>query len=496
MRMFMVICRWLDGLRQEMRGWTRGSRMWLAIPLLLAMAAPGMAAEGGHAEAAVPFWTVLPFAVYLLAIAVLPLFAAHFWEHNRNKFILAVVISLPILGFLFTGHPEGPHWLIHSLKEYAAFIALLASLYIITGGVYIRGSFAGTPLVNTVFLAIGALVASFVGTTGASMLLIRPILRANAKRTRVAHIVIFFIFIVSNGAGMLTPLGDPPLFLGFLRGVPFLWTFKLWMPWALVNGLLLVIFNLYDQAVLNREEKERPGSQLEEVQQVKEPLHFEGALNFLFLAGVIAVIYVMGAYGSAIHPNADVQLLCQVGGMLAMAGLSLKLTGKETRTANKFSWGPIIEVAVIFIGIFVTMVPALKYLEMKAASGDIQVTQPWQFFWMSGALSSFLDNAPTYLTFASLATGVVNQAHPAAGLTADALGGMLAYPDGILFLTAISCGSVFMGANTYIGNGPNFMVKAIAEESGVKMPSFFGYMAYSGAILIPLFVIVTLVFFR
>jgi Na+/H+ antiporter NhaD/arsenite permease-like protein len=343
-------------------------------------------------------------------------------------------------------------------------------------------------------MTVGALLASFIGTTGASMLLIRPLLRANEKRESKVHIVVFFIFIVSNGAGMLTPLGDPPLFLGFLRGVPFLWTFKLFGPWALVNGALLVLFNLVDQRMLNREEKERPGSQLEQVMKIKEPLRIDGAINFLWLAGVIGVIYGMGRFGAQIAESEDIRALLQVLGMTAMAGLSLFTTAKRSREANQFAWGPILEVAAIFLGIFVTMVPALKILETKGAA--LGVTQPWQYFWATGVLSSFLDNAPTYLTFASLAVGAVNDLDPGANLTADNLGGLVQHPTGALFLIAISCGAVFMGANTYIGNGPNFMVKAIADASGVRMPSFFRYMLWSGLILVPLFVVVTVIFFR
>jgi Na+/H+ antiporter NhaD/arsenite permease-like protein len=447
-----------------------------------------------EALAAPPIWTTLPFVAYLLLIAIAPLAIPHFWEHNRNKLILGMVASVPVLFYLFTGAPHGPEWLHHALREYVAFIALLASLFIISGGVYLRGSLAGTPLVNTGFLTVGALLASFIGTTGASMLLIRPLLRANEKRERKVHIVIFFIFVVSNGAGMLTPLGDPPLFLGFLRGVPFLWTLQLIGPWALVNGALLLLFNLVDQRVLNREERERPGPQLEQVQAVKEPLRIEGGINFLWLFGVIAVIYAMGAYGHQITENEDVLALLQVGGMAAMAVLSLATTPKATRAANQFAWGPILEVAALFIGIFITMIPALKVLEARGA--DLGITQPWQYFWATGMLSSFLDNAPTYLTFASLAVGAVNDMDPSANLSAENLGGLVTHPVGALFLIAISCGAVFMGANTYIGNGPNFMVKAIAESAGVRMPSFFRYMLWSLMILIPLFVVVTIVFFR
>jgi Na+/H+ antiporter NhaD/arsenite permease-like protein len=343
-------------------------------------------------------------------------------------------------------------------------------------------------------MGVGALLASFIGTTGASMLLIRPLLRANEKRERKVHIVVFFIFIVSNGAGMLTPLGDPPLFLGFLRGVPFLWTFQLWGPWLLVNGALLLVFNLLDQRVLNTEDKRRPEAVLDQVMEVKEPLRIEGAINFVWLLGVIAVIYGMGRYGAQIAAGEDTRALLQVNGMAGMASLSLVTTRKEARAANQFGWAPILEVAAIFLGIFVTMVPALKILESKGAA--LGVTEPWQYFWATGALSSFLDNAPTYLTFASLAVGAVNDMDPGANLSADHLGGLVVHPVGSMFLIAISCGAVFMGANTYIGNGPNFMVKAIAEASGVRMPSFFRYMLWSGLILLPLFVVVTLIFFR
>jgi len=441
-----------------------------------------------------PLWTVFPFAFYLLTIAVVPLFFAHFWEHNRNKLLVAVIASAPVVGYLLLVDPRGSELLHHSLREYLAFLSLLGSLFVISGGVYLRGELAGTPIVNTAFLAVGALLASLVGTTGASMLLIRPLLRANHARQRKVHIVVFFIFIVSNGAGMLTPLGDPPLFLGFLRGVDFLWTLRLFAPWALVNGVLLLVFNFLDQAILDNEELERPGSQLEELQRIDEPLSIQGGINFVWLAGVVLVIFLTGKYGARISPNADVLALVGIAGMASLTMLSLATTATSVRLANRFGWAPIVEVAVIFLGIFVTMVPALGYLEANGAS--LGITEPWQFFWASGILSSFLDNAPTYLTFTSMAVGVVNAVDPSAALQADRLGLLAAHPLGALYLTAISCGAVFMGANSYIGNGPNFMVKAIAEESGIRMPSFFGYMAWSCGILIPLFVVVTLIFFN
>jgi Na+/H+ antiporter NhaD/arsenite permease-like protein len=440
--------------------------------------------------ASLPLWTVLPFAAYLAALALVPLAFPSFWERNRNKLALAAAFGLPV-AIVLCWRGEAA-WLVHSAREYAAFITLLAALFVISGGVHLRGSLAGTPLANTTMLAVGALLASLVGTTGASMLLLPPLLRANESRQRKVHIVVFFIFIVSNGGGMLTPLGDPPLYLGFLRGVPFLWTLRLLGPWALVNGALLVVFNLLDQRILDREERERPGSQLEDVQHVEEPLRIEGRRNLVYLLGVLAVVYLTGQYGSRIHPDPEVQLLVQIAGMAVLAAASLATTPAGVRRANHFTWGPILEVAAVFAGVFVTMVPALKVLETRGAA--MGLTRPWHFFWASGLLSSVLDNAPTYLTFASLAVGVLNQG--GAAFTADDLGRVVQHPQGALYLAAVSCGAVFMGANTYIGNGPNFMVKAIAEHRGVAMPGFFGYMLWSAAILIPLFVAVTLIFFR
>jgi Na+/H+ antiporter NhaD/arsenite permease-like protein len=434
-----------------------------------------------------PVWTVLPFVALLLSIAILPLVLPHFWESNRNKGLVAALLALPVALYLVAVHGEaGVHELIEKGKEYASFIVLLASLFVVTGGIYVRGSLAGTPLVNTVVLGLGALIASWIGTTGASVLLIRPLLRANASRARKAHIVVFFIFVVSNCGGLLTPLGDPPLFLGFLKGVPFDWTFRLWPGWLLVNGALLAIFNVWDQIVLAREERERPGAQLEEVMQ-HEPLGIEGAANFGFLAAIVAVIYAAGSgAGNAGEPW---PFGVQEGLMVAVTLLAYATTPGTIRARNAFGFGPIIEVAVLFAGIFVTMAPALLLLNANAK--QFGVSEPWHFFWATGVLSSFLDNAPTYLTFAATACGLDGVALEGRYLaTYLALG-----PKAAETLAAISVGAVFMGANTYIGNGPNFMVKAIAEENGVRMPSFFGYMAYSGGVLVPLFVVATFVFF-
>lgn len=453
-------------------------------------AQPAAAAHGDEMGAAMPFWTLAPFVVLLLCIAVLPLAAPHWWEHNRNKAIVAALLSVPLAIYLVGAWGQGGvHQLVEKWMEYVSFIALLGALFVISGGIYVKGSLSGTPLVNTMILALGALLASFIGTTGASMVLIRPLLRANAPRARRAHIVVFFIFIVSNCGGLLTPLGDPPLFLGFLKGVPFPWTLRLWPLWAFVNGLLLAIFHIWDQVVLNREERERPGSQLEQVQQ-HEPLAIHGGHNVLFLAAIVLTIFASGqglGNGGKPWPYGIQEVL-----MILIGAVSYFATSAETRASNKFGFTPIIEVAVLFAGIFVTMIPAL--LILNAHGGTLGVDEPWEYFWAAGMLSSFLDNAPTYLTFAAAACGRLG-VHLDGSYMADflALDPKLGSDK---ILAAISAGAVFMGANTYIGNGPNFMVKAIAEENGVPMPSFFGYMLYSLGILIPIFIGVTFAFFR
>lgn len=467
------------------------SRGITALTVWLVLSGPLFAAEGGHQGVAMgkllPMWTVGPFALLLLSIALFPLFAAHWWEHNRNKAIIAGVLAVPLAIYLiaYWGR-DGLPLLVHTTEEYLSFIMLLGALFVISGGIYVQGSLSGTPLVNTGLLAFGAVIASFVGTTGASVLLIRPLLRANASRMRKEHVVVFFIFIVSNCGGLLTPLGDPPLFLGFLKGVPFNWTFGLWKEWALVNGMLLVVFNVWDQTTLAREERERAGSQLEAVMQ-HEPLQIKGLHNLLFLGGVVAVIYLNG---QGFLNNAKPWPFWVQAGLLGLLGIvSYFVTPRAIHESNKFGFGPIIEVAILFAGIFLTMAPALEIL--NAYGHQLGVDVPWKFFWATGALSGFLDNAPTYLTFAAMACGMHD-----VPLEGRYLADFLATPQGPELLAAISCGAVFMGANTYIGNGPNFMVKAIAEENGVKMPGFFGYMAYAGMILIPIFVVVTLAFFR
>lgn len=372
-----------------------------------------------------------------------------------------------------------PHWLTHTAIEYVAFITLLWALFYISGGIYIRGTLVGHPHVNAIFLVVGSVLSSFMGTTGASMLLIRPYLRANTHRPRAQIPVIFFIFVVSNMGGILTPLGDPPLYLGFLKGVPFFWTLQLFVQWVVVNVCVIATYWILDSwglkkaqfnfAVLDHEEHEALG--------------IDGGRNFVFLIGVL--LCVLG-YG---HLPAGLGLwreAAQLGGMMMCVLLSKIFTPQDIRPRNNFTLSPVKEVAILFAAIFACMIPALKLLEFHGPG--LGVTLPWQYFWLTGALSSFLDNAPTYLTFLSLGKTL-----PPSGTMVHLIGGEGSIREAIL--AAISCGAVFMGANSYIGNGPNFMVKAIAEGSGVKMPSFFGYMVYSALVLLPTFLLVTWLFF-
>ena len=444
--------------------------------------------------AQLPLVSVLPFVGLLLTIAVAPLVASQWWHSNRNKALVGALLSLPILFQLGMAMGEpGRAVLGEKAHEYIGFIVVIGALFVITGGITIEGSLSGTPLVNTGVLGLGAVLANVLGTTGASVLLIRPLLRANKSRHRTTHIVIFFIFVVANCSGLLTPIGDPPLLLGFLKGVPFEWTLRLWPQWLTTSGVLLVVFNVWDQVVFDREERARPGSQLEQV-MIHEPLRVHGMASVGALIGVLSTIIGAGQAAAAGHPWATGT---QEAIVVGLAGLSYIATPREARERNAFTFGPLVEVAVLFAAIFVTMAPALEILNAWSQGARtvlgmrFGVSQPWEFFWASGALSSVLDNAPTYLTFAASAAGL--QGLPAHG---PFIGALTLHPAAARILAAIATGSVFMGANTYIGNAPNFMVKAIAEDNGIKMPSFFGYMAYSCGILLPIFVAVTLLFFR
>ena len=412
-------------------------------------------------------WSVLPFAGLLLSIALMPLLAEKFWHSNRNRAIVSVGLALPIVVYLLLLE-HGAHGLIHALLDYAEFIAMLAALYTVAGGILIDAELQPTPTVNTTILAVGAVLANLIGTTGASMLLIRPLLRINAARQYRGHLPIFFIFIVGNVGGLLTPLGDPPLFLGFLNGVDFFWTLSLLPHWAVVNGLVLLIHFGWDTLAARREPVR------EQLPQGKIRIH--GGINFLFLVGILAAVLLQseGLLG-------DYRLMqpWPILIMTAMALLSWFLTPREVRQRNDFTWDPMIEVAVLFIGIFITMVPALALLTQHR--DQLNITQPWQFFWLTGILSGLLDNAPTYMTFATIAAG---------GTDFHSMS-----IDDRPVLQAISAGAVFMGALTYIGNGPNFMVKSIAERMGYPMPSFFGYLGVSSAVLLPVLALATYLFF-
>ncbi len=442
-----------------------------------------------------PIWSGLPFVGILLSIALLPLLLPHFWHHHFGKVTAfwALVFAIPFLLFF-----QGAAWheIVHIyLKDYIPFIILLWSLYTVAGGILVEGAPVGTPLANTILLMIGTLTASWVGTTGASMLLIRPMLRMNAARQNKAHLVIFFIFLVSNLGGSLTPLGDPPLFLGFLHGVPFFWTFELLPEMALTSLTVLAIFYVFDTIMLRRESARPYTPQMQHHRT--QGIRIRGLHNLIFLAGIIGGVLFSGLVKLGEFNVLGVPLAVQDelrdGILLAMGLLSLKFTTHEIRTGNGFTWGPIQEVAILFAGIFMTIIPMLAMLragtEGALAFIIAAVREPWHYFWASGILSSFLDNAPTYLTFLTTALGRFFPGLP----EVDAIHALIA--DKEIYLKAISCGAVFMGANTYIGNAPNFMVKSIAEENGVKMPSFFGYMIYSLLILVPCFALVTFVFF-
>jgi Na+/H+ antiporter NhaD/arsenite permease-like protein len=426
-----------------------------------------------------PLWLSLPFVAMLLSIALGPLFFSHWWDKNRNKLIVSLVLGAPV-AILLLANQMG-HELFHQiLFDYVPFIILLGSLFIITGGILLEGDIQAKPAVNTLFLAIGGVLASVMGTTGAAMLLIRPIIRTNSERQLKVHTILFFIAIVANAGGLLTPLGDPPLFLLYLRGAPFTWFFGLFKEWAFVLSLLLVIYYILDSYYYKKEAK----SDIRKDNVNVVPIRIKGKFNFLFLLGVVfSVAFLNEQFVPAIGENHYFAFVREAAIALC-AGLSLVFTSKKLRFEdNKFTWGPIIEVAFLFLGIFVTMIPALIYLKENAQS--IGVNQPWQFYYASGALSSFLDNAPTAVSFHNLALGMVSSFGDST-LVAS-------IPE--VLLSAICLGSVMFGAMSYIGNGPNFMVKAIAEENGIEMPSFFAYIyKFSLVVLLPVYILTQLIF--
>ncbi len=507
-------------------------------------------AQAAHAEKFVPhiFW-VWPFVAILLSIALLPLLRRthHWWEENQSKLLVAMILAtITLLYYGFRGqgvavhgqddqdaphaaevaqeteraeagqvepdvepsahatgdpaaeHAEAGHEvhfsdpglktilavLDHSvLKEYVPFIVLLFSLYVIAGGLVVRGDIRATPLANTCIIATGGLLASFIGTTGAAILLIRFLLKTNSERKHKVHTVVFFIFIAANVGGMLLPIGDPPLFLGYLRGVPFFWTLGLWKYWISMLAVLVVIYYAWDSWAYRHEAE--ADLRLDDTRI--EPIRVAGLMNVIWLFGVVGAVATLDPSkafpGTEWHPFPYLR----EGVQLLMAACSWLTTTLALRKENQFNFVAIGEVACLFIGIFITMQIPIEILRARGA--ELGLSDPWQFFWATGILSSFLDNAPTYVVYFETASAL-----PSAGM--EMMTGVATGSIAIPLLVAISCGAVFMGANTYIGNGPNFMVKAIAEQSGVKMPSFFGYMLYSGIILIPVFVVLTLIFFR
>lgn len=424
------------------------------------------------------YWSVVPFILILLAIAILPLVAEHWWHSNLNKFLVSMVLGIPVAIYLI--YIGRFHDLEHQIiLDYIPFVSLLAALFYISGGIVLRGDIEATPLNNTIFLAIGSLLASFIGTTGASMLFIRPLLKSNSERKHVTHTVIFFIFLVSNVGGLLTPLGDPPLFLGYLRGVPFTWTFQIIYEWIFTVGILLLIYYIWD---LNEYKKETKKDIKKDKTRI-EPLRLKGGINFLWLLGVILVVAFVNEnyepFKTLIYQNEFYKLI-QVPLFFLLIIFS-KFTTKEIyRKENNFNLYPIIEVAALFIGIFITMVPALILLRLHGA--ELGLDTPIKFFYITGFFSSFLDNAPTYLVFFTIAQGTMSVAE---FITSKPL-----------ILAGVSLGAVFMGAMTYIGNAPNFMVRSIAEHSGIKMPSFGGYLIYAILILQPVFLIMALIFLK
>jgi Na+/H+ antiporter NhaD/arsenite permease-like protein len=438
-------------------------------------------------------WAI-PFAGLLLSIALCPLFVPSFWHHHFGKLTAGWSIAFLLPFAALYGANLTVLQVAHTLiLEYIPFILVLFALYTIAGGIRVHGSLQGSPGMNTVLLAIGTLLASWMGTTGAAMLMIRPVIRANDNRQHKVHVIVFFIFLVGNAGGALTPLGDPPLFLGFLKGVDFFWTTKhMLAPTLVLCGVLLVVFYAIDSYYFRRSGEMR-AAELDPTPPT--PIRIDGAINFVFLALVVGGVLLSGFWDPKISwtvlgSEIELQNVVRDVIIVAAAFLSLAFTSQNTRARNDFTWGPIIEVAKLFIGIFITIVPVIAMLRAGTAGAFAPIVnlvtgadgQPREamYFWLSGALSSFLDNAPTYLVFFNMAGGDAAELMTTLAPT----------------LLAISAGSVFMGAVTYIGNAPNFMVKAIAEHRGIRMPSFFGYMAWSLAILMPAFLLITFLFFR
>ncbi|NMM27710.1 MAG: sodium:proton antiporter [Glaciimonas sp.] len=455
---------------------------------------PSMAHASAMDGSQLSIWWGIPFIGMLLSIALVPLLAPQFWHHHFGKIVIAWSLAFLLPCIVFLSPATATDGLMHALTdEYIPFIILLTALFAVAGGICVRGNLHGTPGLNTGLLLMGTLLASIMGTTGASMLMIRPLIRANDNRKHVVHVIVFFIFLVSNMGGSLTPLGDPPLFLGFLKGIDFFWTLKNIFPETLfVCGVLLVIFYFLDRHYYHIGQEEFPLSQ---DATPDSAIRLEGKVNFLLLIAIIAAVLMSGFWKSGVSfsvfgAHIELQNALRDLSLVAVTFVSLGITPKTARNGNDFNWGPMQEVAKLFAGIFITIIPVIAMLKAGEAGVFSAVVravtdingQPINamYFWTTGFLSAFLDNAPTYLVFFNIAGGDASQLMTTMGST----------------LVAISCGAVFMGAGSYIGNAPNMMVKAIAEDRGIKMPSFFGYMAWSTGILVPLFILTTLIFFR
>jgi Na+/H+ antiporter NhaD/arsenite permease-like protein len=460
----------------------------------------------GHEEQATPappIWTVIPFLALLAAIAAFPLIPSieHWWEHNSSRFMVAAGLGLVTLLYYAVLHPAAieVHFPAHAISEpteggiswgvagavlanailgeYVPFIMLLFALYCVSGGVRIEGDLTATPRTNTTFITIGGMLASFIGTTGAAMLLIRPLLETNRQRRHVVHTVVFFIFVVCNCGGCLLPIGDPPLFLGYLQGVDFFWTMSLWKEWAFANAVLIAIYWVWDAFFAYPQER---SSDVSSDRSTTRPLSIRGLWpNAPLLLGVIAAVALLDPSKTVPGTDWHPWIFLREAVLAAIVAVSLAAGSEKVRHDNGFTYGAILEVAALFVGIFVCMQPALAILDEQGAS--LGVSSPLAFFWTTGLLSSVLDNAPTYLVFFKTAQTLPGGPEMMAGVEVGRLAG-------------VSLGAVFLGAMTYIGNGPNFMVKAIAEKAGVRMPSFFGYLAYSGGVLVPVFVLVSFLF--
>ncbi len=467
-------------------------RILLAIFFLVAPIA-AQAAELDGSKLSL-LWGI-PFLGLLLSIALGPLLAPAFWHHHYGKISILWSVIFLIPCAIWFGVPLAFASVVHAaMAEYFPFIILLLALFVVAGGICLRGNLHGTPGLNTGLLALGTVLASLMGTTGASMLLIRPLIRANDNRQHSVHIVVFFIFLVANAGGALTPLGDPPLFLGFLKGVDFSWTFKNILPETLFMWTtLLVIFYALDSYFFHRREEELPPALDPTPDNPK--LYIEGKINFVLLLVIIGLVLMSGMWKSGVSfdvfgTHVDLQNLLRDGLLLVVIAVSLWVTPKVAREGNNFTWEPILEVGKLFAGIFITIAPVIAMLQhgvngpfaavVNAVTGADGQPNNMMYFWVTGILSSFLDNAPTYLVFFNTASGDAVELMGKLGAT----------------LAAISCGAVFMGANSYIGNAPNLMVKAIAEERGIRMPSFFGYIGWACVVLLPLFVIMSFIFFR